>query len=651
MSQGAKDLMARGKVVILEDDSTLASAMKKAFEKIGFDAYMTPKSEEALEYIHKNPVAALFVDCLLPGGSGVDFVESIRSKFPVNALPIVMMSGIFTEAGMIKDTLRSTKAVAFLKKPFELQEALDCLKESSITLTREEDQSPRKALYMLFNKPKVSVREKRKAIEALEEIHGFDLPYLYSLMVETLATGHLNLVGGKGDVIGISFSNGKIISVDTTDQSTQLGKLLIEAGYLNPEDLKEALTSKSQKKLGERLIQSGLLSPHAFDIALANQMSIRLSRTIVDVPMKINFVATEVELTHPFIDSEALSVFLHDWVAAKISPEWLQAHYTQWGNYSLAKSSTYVADHPVVHMPLIAHFTGFVDYFTSGPTLSELMDKKRFPVETAYKALHLLLAKGLLIFAERGVRKDPEERLKFLKRSMAQFHNKNKLEIWDILVGMAGGSDSEPHFVISEFKKLLGPEPRPEERDISKLYAQLKKIADEALQFSQGGNREKMKEELAKQEVEMQIKAANLFEEAKQALHKSHFTQAADLLARAHSMDHSLERLKLYMLWARLAQLESASDKIQLLREVEMDLLQVPPEEKFDAVYSYVMGLYHKGMGDVMQAKKAFEKAYNLDSNLLAARREIAAIMQKSPKKDMLNRDLKDLVAGFFKKR
>ncbi len=641
--------MSKGKILILEDDSTLASAMKKAFEKSGHDVYTTANADEALEFIHKNFVSLMFVDCLLPLGSGVDFVESIRSKFPANALSVVMMSGIFTDASMIKDTLRSTKAIGFLKKPFELQEALDCI--APVESPVKEEQSPRKALYLLFNKPHVSVREKRKAIEALEEIHGFDLPYLYSLMVETSATGHLNLVGSKGDVLGVSFSDGKIIAVDTVDQSTQLGKLLIEAGYLLPDDLNEVLAVRSQKKLGERLIQSSLLSPHAFDIALTNQMSIRLSRTIIDAPMKINFVSTEVVLTHPHIDSEAFSIFLHDWVASKISPEWLQAHYTQWGTSLLVKSGNFSADHPSLRMPLIAHFSGFVDYFTSGKTLNELMDRKKFPTETALKALHFLLAKGLIVFGDRAQKVDPDERLKLLRRSLAQFHNKNRLEIWDILVGMAGGSDSEPDFVIAEFRKILGPAPTTEQKELSKLYLQLKKIADDSLAFSQGGNREKMKEELAKQAIESQIKATGLFEEAKQALQKSQFSRAADLLKQVLFIDDSMEKLKIYILWARLAQLESAADKSKILQEVQMDLLQIPPEEKFDAVYSYVMGLYQKGTGDFIQAKKSFEKAYNLDSSLLAARREIAVLMQKSPKKDMLNRDLKDLVAGFFKKR
>jgi CheY-like chemotaxis protein len=643
--------MAKTRVAILEDDATLGAALKAAFEKAGCEAYVTSKPLEAQEFVEKHHASAIFVDCLLPAGSGVDFVESLRRKFPPAILDVIMMSGIFTDSAVMKEIIHSTKAVAFLKKPFELQDALNAVKIKE-TFDPREEMSPRKALYLLFNKPKVSVRDKRKAIEALEEIHGFDLPYLYSLLVETAATGHLNIVGLKGDVLGISFSEGRIVSVDIVDTETQLGTLLIEAGFIRPDDLKEALSHNSPKKLGERLIHGNLLSPHAFNIALANQMTIRLSRTIVEMPVRVNFVATEVELTHPYVDSEALSVFLHDWIASKIDPQWLKAHYVQWGEYSLAKSPNFSPDHPILSSPLILHFNGFVDYFTSGKSLNELMDSKKFPEETAYKALHLLLAKGLLIFSERAATSDPVERLKGMKKMMAQFQNKNKLEIWDLLVGMTGGSDSDPIYVGSEFKRILGAAPDAKSFEAKAIYQQLSQIAEDAVKFAQGGDREKMKEEIAKQGFEAKLKAASLFDEAKTALQKSQYSQAQIFLNKAIALDPALEKLKLYTIWVRFGLSESQGPvKKEMLKEIEVDLMQVPPEEKFDAVYSFVMGLYSKHKGDLPAAKKAFEKAYNLDTNFLAARREIASLVQKNKKQDVLNADLKDLVAGFFKRK
>ena len=88
------------------------------------------------------------------------------------------------------------------------------------------------------------VYEKKKLIESLEEVHGFDLPFVYSLLVESKSSGHLNVVGREnGDVSGISLSNGVIVQVDISDQSTYLGRLLIDSGFVSNEDLDGGLVS------------------------------------------------------------------------------------------------------------------------------------------------------------------------------------------------------------------------------------------------------------------------------------------------------------------------------------------------------------------------------------------------------------------------
>lgn len=645
--------MSKGRIAILEDDTTLVAALKSAFEKKGYEVFHSARSEEIRDYLQKNSVNTLYVDCLLPGDSGVDFVESIRKQFPPSVLDVVMMSGLFTDSGFIKDTLRSTQAVAFLKKPFDLEDALGHAKETGlIRVEKDEDLAPRKALYLLFNKPKVSSREKRKAIEALDEIHGFDLPYIYSLLVETQATGHLNIVGNQGELSGISFSQGKIVNVDVADQETYLGNLLLESGSVLPGDLTEALSIRSSKRIGEKLIQGNLISPHAFNAALASQMNIRLSRTIVDASVKVNFVASEVELTFPHIDSDALSVFLHDWIASKISSEWLKTHYMQWGDYPLTTGPSYNEDQPVLQMPLVASFSGFIESFTKAATLNVAFDQKKYPEETALKALHLLLTKGLLVFGERTVQIGDEERLRSLKKILSQLQGKNKLESWDFLIRLTNVSDGKPDSVEAEVERMMGAVPDASSTELSQAYAQVKKSVQAAITFARSGNRESMKEEMARADVEQKIKAAAIYEEAKNNLQRAQFSKAAELIQKAMQLDHHLERSKLYMAWAKLGLAEGQSTKIQVVREVEMDLVQVPPEERYDVLYSFVMGLLLKAKGDFFGAQKAMEKASHLDPNFIPARRELN-MLQKSqaPKKDVMNRDLKDLVAGFFKKK
>jgi FixJ family two-component response regulator/tetratricopeptide (TPR) repeat protein len=647
--------MANPKVAILEDDETLSQALKKALEKNSYEVLASKSTTEVMDFLNNNPVNTLFVDCLLPLGSGVDFVVEVRKNHPASLLNVVMMSGIFTDAAFVKDSVRTTQATSFLKKPFDLAEAVACVKVMKVAAQTERIASPKKDIYNLFSKPKVSVREKRKAIEALDEMHGFDLPYLYSLLVETQATGHLNIVGAKGELSGISFSHGKIVGVDIVDQETQIGKLLIQGGFIFPDDLRDALSETGTKRVGEKLIQRGLLSPHGFNIGMANQMSIRLSRTITDVPIKVNFVATDVELTVPHIDSDSLSVFLHDWIASKFSLSWLKAHYVQWEDYVLMKTPSFVPEHPILSMPMIAHFTGLTEYFTSGLPLGQLLESKKFPEENSFKALYLLLAKGLLSFNENPVFVGTGE-VQSVKKILAQMQGKNKLEVWDFMVRITDGEQAQPAKIFNDFVRILGPEPLvnlkdPLSKEAAKAYLTLKAMAEESFAFSKGGNREKMKEEIARSEIEIKIKASSYFEEGKAALQKAQYSIAGPLFVKAIAADPRLEKIKLYQIWARLGQ-ENPAQKGQILRDVELELMQVPPEEKFDALYSFVMGLYYKSKGDFSEAKKSFEKAINLDIGFIPAKRELSRLLTSNAKpKDVFNRDLKDLVSGFFKKK
>jgi FixJ family two-component response regulator/tetratricopeptide (TPR) repeat protein len=641
----------KGKVVIIEDDATLCASLAEALKRDGYEAMVTSRPEEALEYLSANPVGALFVDCLLPTTSGVDFVQSIRKKYPVQVLDVILMSGLFTDSQFVKESLRQTQAIAFLKKPFDLKDALSLVKPTLLAVEPEEV-PPRKALYLLMGKAKVSHREKRKAIEALDSIHGFDLPFIYSLLIETKANGHLNIVKDNGDVSGISFAQGKVIGVDIADRETQLGQLLIEAGYLMPDDLDTGLNINNQKRIGERLITANLLSPHAFTIALENQMKIRISRTITDTQVKVNFVATETELTEPYLDSEALTLFMHDWVASKMTDDWLKLHYMQWDKHQIGLAPGLNIPALISQFPLLKTCEEMFLLLQENPILAQATGDPRFGGDMGLKALHFLFIKGYLVLSATESVDNEGLRLGSLQKILAQVQGKNKFEILDMMSRLTGGSDADTDYVYNEFLRMLGPAPKDPQSPLYTVYNKLRDMAQQSFEFSKTGNREKMKEEIAQAEVEQKLKAVTQFEEAKQLLSKSQYSQALSMLQKVAQIDVQMEKLKLYLAWAKLAMLDQAKDRRQSLMDVESQLMQVPPEEKFDALYSFVLGLMYKAKGDNMGAKKSFEKAINLDANFIMARRELATLSgQTNVKKDVLNRDLKDLIGGLFKKK
>jgi FixJ family two-component response regulator/tetratricopeptide (TPR) repeat protein len=638
--------VSNAKVIILEDDQALAKAWGQLLEKEGISALITSRPDEARDFLGRHRVSTLFVDCLLPTENGVDFAQSIRQQFPKEILDIVLMSGIFTDQSFVKESLRAAGAIAFLKKPFANEELLGYIRRAD---TRDEGHHPRKVLYQLFSRQGATTREKRKAIEALEDIHGFDLPFIFHILVEARLSGHLNIVADRGDVSGISFSDGDIVGVDIADKATYLGKLLIESGFLLREDLDEALNVKSTKKLGERLIQGNLVSPHGFDVVLSNQMSIRLSRTIVDQNVKVNFVMTEVEKTSPSISAELFENFLHDWIASKISVEWFRAHFMQWANARVVKTGLFEKRASVLNRPLVANLEGLIAKVTSGQTLTELFDSRIYPEDTLYKSLHFLLTLGLISF-EEGKVLSSSERLRLMRKMMQQFANRNRLEIFDLMAKMTSLPDSQSDQVYKEYMGLLGEPPSITEKELYGLYTQLVQIGKGAYDFARSGNRDKMKEELMKGEVEIKLKASTLFDEARNNLQKSQYKEALVMIQKAANLDPKIDKLHLYLAWAKLGTLDP-KNKLAALKEVDMDMMQIAPEDKFDSIYNFVVGLYAKAKGDSGAARKSFEKAIAMDNSMIVARRELTVLSSISTTKtDLLNSDLKSLVGSLFKK-
>ena len=117
-------------------------------------------------------------------------------------------------------------------------------------------------------------------------------------------------------------------------------------------------------------------------------------------------------------------------------------------------------------------------------------------------------------------------------------------------------------------------------------------------------------------------------------------------------MDPRIDKLHLHLAWAKLGNIDQSKTKNQTLKDVDLELMQVSPEDKFDALYSFVMGLSQKAKGDYPSARKSFEKAIALDNTMIVARREITVLASLEPAKtDLFNDDLTSLVGNFFSRK
>ena len=107
-----------GTVLIVDDERTLARAVKAFFAEAGYEAEVADDGERALALVQTLRPDVVFTDVRLPGMSGIDLLRRIREFDP--AIPVIIM----TAYGTIEGAVEAVKLGAFdyMKKPVDLEE-------------------------------------------------------------------------------------------------------------------------------------------------------------------------------------------------------------------------------------------------------------------------------------------------------------------------------------------------------------------------------------------------------------------------------------------------------------------------------------------------------------------------------------------------
>src|ERR687894_3208404 len=110
--------MSGGTVLIVDDERTLARAIRTFMSEAGYEAEVAGDAETALALVESLRPDVVFADVRLPGMSGIDLLRRIR-EFDA-AIPVIIMSAY----GTIEGAVEAVKLGAFdyLKKPVDLEE-------------------------------------------------------------------------------------------------------------------------------------------------------------------------------------------------------------------------------------------------------------------------------------------------------------------------------------------------------------------------------------------------------------------------------------------------------------------------------------------------------------------------------------------------
>jgi DNA-binding response OmpR family regulator len=108
------------RLLIVEDEKTLANLIKKGFEEEGFAVDVAYDGEDGVYFAQNNVYDAIVLDIMLPIIDGVSLLKTLRSQN--NSTPVIMLTA--------KDTLKDkvlgldSGSDDYLTKPFSFEELL-----------------------------------------------------------------------------------------------------------------------------------------------------------------------------------------------------------------------------------------------------------------------------------------------------------------------------------------------------------------------------------------------------------------------------------------------------------------------------------------------------------------------------------------------
>jgi len=120
--------MAKKKIMIVDDEQSLVELVRAVFGQEGFEVITAYSGSECLEKLKEEKPDLILMDMMMPGMSGRETTEKIRTNPKTKGLKIVFLTvARFSEVG--KDTLKNLNILDYVTKPFDNKDLVKRVKK------------------------------------------------------------------------------------------------------------------------------------------------------------------------------------------------------------------------------------------------------------------------------------------------------------------------------------------------------------------------------------------------------------------------------------------------------------------------------------------------------------------------------------------
>jgi two-component system phosphate regulon response regulator PhoB len=116
------------RVLIVEDEAVILRLLEVNFRLAGFEVETAARGEEALAKAAASPPDVAILDIMLPGLSGIEVCQRLRSAPETAEVPIVMLSARTQDEE--RERSYALGVVAYVTKPFEPAELVEVVRRA-----------------------------------------------------------------------------------------------------------------------------------------------------------------------------------------------------------------------------------------------------------------------------------------------------------------------------------------------------------------------------------------------------------------------------------------------------------------------------------------------------------------------------------------
>ncbi len=107
-------------VLVVDDEPELREILREEFEYFGYSVLEAENGRKGWEILNQNPIDVVITDIRMPGGNGLDFLQSILNRDGFRP-PVILVSAF---ADVNAKEAAGKGAFAYLSKPYDLDELM-----------------------------------------------------------------------------------------------------------------------------------------------------------------------------------------------------------------------------------------------------------------------------------------------------------------------------------------------------------------------------------------------------------------------------------------------------------------------------------------------------------------------------------------------